>query len=335
MSPEELTTALKAEARRVGFDLVGATPAVTPPGLGRLQEWLACGFAGQMSYMADRASAYEHPRHVLPGAVSVLMLAVAYKAAKPIPPAAGQGTVARYAWGDDYHDLIRKRLRQLANFHQALTPGAAVRGVVDTAPLLERQFAQQAGLGWFGKNTMIVNRRLGSWFVLAALLTSEKLVYDRPADADHCGTCGRCLDACPTGALVEPYRLDARKCVSYLTVESRETMPAELREAVGQRVFGCDACQEACPWNQSVFQEAPGHITLELAEVFFLDDAAWRRRFRGTSLWRTGRSGLLRNAAIALGNRPHEPAVAALMRGCDDADPLVSEACEWALGQYE
>ena len=171
--------------------------------------------------MTGRARAYEHPRHVLPGVRSLLMLAVGYRTAEPVAAGPGQGTVARVAWGADYHDLVRRRLRQLADLHRRLTPGAAVRGVVDTAPLLEREFAQLAGLGWFGKNTTLLNRQLGSWFVLAGLLSSEPLVYDSPQQADLCGTCRKCLDACPTGALVEPYRLDARRCISYLTIEHR------------------------------------------------------------------------------------------------------------------
>jgi epoxyqueuosine reductase len=355
MSPEALTASLKEEARRLGFDLAGATPAVTPPGIEHLRQWLRDGFVGEMRSMIGRSRAYEHPRHVLPGVRSLLMLAVGYRTAEPVAAGPGQGTVARVAWGADYHDLVRRRLRPLADFHRRLTPGAAVRGVVDTAPLLERQFAQLAGLGWFGKNTTLLNRRLGSWFVLAALLSSEPLVYDSPTPADLCGTCRKCLDACPTGAMVEPYRLDARRCISYLTSGHRGPIPAELLGAIGQRVFGCDACQEACPWNsrsplpsgegpQAVpgvraagdpgFQPADGMNPLDLAGLFFLDEAEFRRRFRGTSLWRVRRAGLLRNAAIALGNRPHPAAHAALTHGLTDADVAVREACAWALGRY-
>ena len=219
-----------------------------------------------------------------------------------------------------------------------------MRGVVDTAPLLERQFAQLAGLGGFGKNTTLLNERLGSWFVLAALLTSETLAYDPPQETDPCGSCRKCLDACPTGALVEPYRLDARCCISYLTIEHRGPAPAEFREAIGERVFGCDACQEVCPWNSKVplsLRERAGvraagdqpTQTLDLAELFFLDEAGFRQRFRGTALWRAGRRGLLRNAAIVLGNHPHPSAVPALNRGFTDADPVIREACAWALGR--
>jgi epoxyqueuosine reductase len=273
VTPENLTAALKEEASRQGFDRAGATPAVSPPGYARFRQWLADGFAGTMAYMAGRADAYEHPRYVLEGVRSILMLAMVYRTVEPAPAGAGQGTVARYAWGRDYHDTIRGRLHRLADFHRSLTRGAAVRGVVDTAPLLEREFAQRAGLGWIGKNTMLVNRQLGSWFVLAALLTSETLIYDEPHAKSYCGTCRACLDACPTGALVEPYRLDARRCISYWTIESRDPIPEEIRSRLGGRLFGCDACQEACPWNRKTpvtaepaFQPRPGMNPVELAE---------------------------------------------------------------------
>jgi epoxyqueuosine reductase len=205
---------------------------------------------------------------------------------------------------------------------------------------MERQFAQLAGLGWIGKNTMLLNRKLGSWFVLAALLTTEPLIYDAPEEKGYCGNCRACLDACPTGALVAPHQLDARKCISYVTIEPYEAAPPEHRPALGQRVFGCDACQEVCPWNrrapcteQPDFQPRPGMNPVELAELLGLDEAAFRARFRGTPLLRPRRAGLLRNAAIALGNRPHAAARSALLRGLEDPASEIREACEWALGR--
>ena len=311
MSPEDLTARLKAEAQRLGFDLAGATAAVAPPRIGALQQWLADGFAGQMEYIPRRAAAYEHPKHVLDGVRSLLMLALAYRTEEPAEPAPGQGMIARYAWGTDYHDVIRERLHALADFHRQLTPGAAVRGVVDTAPLLEREFAELAGLGWVGKNTLLLNRRLGSWFFLAALLTSETLVYDEPMTTGHCGTCRACIDACPTGAIVEPYRLDARKCISYLTIELREPIPPEQRESIGPRIFGCDICQDVCPFNrrppptaEPAFQPRPDSNPIELAELLRMDEAAFAERFRGSPVLRARRRGLLCQAAYALGNRP-------------------------------
>jgi epoxyqueuosine reductase len=340
MSPDELTQRLKAEARSLGFDLAGATAAIRPPRLTALQKWLADGFAGQMHYIPDRAAAYEHPRHVLDGARSLLMLAVAYRTEEPVAAGAGQGIIARYAWGDDYHDVIRQRLHALADFHRQMTPGAEVRGVVDTAPLLEREFAELAGLGWVGKNTLLLNRRLGSYFVLAALLTSETLAYDEPTTAGHCGTCRACIDACPTGAIVEPYRLDARKCISYLTIELREPIPEEQRAAIGPRIFGCDICQDVCPFNRRApamakpaFQPRDGSNPMDLAELLRMDEAAFRRRFRGSPVLRAKRRGLLCQAAYALVDRPDAEALAALNDGLHDSDPAVREACAWALAE--
>ncbi|MGA2068115.1 MAG: tRNA epoxyqueuosine(34) reductase QueG [Thermoguttaceae bacterium] len=310
MTPEELTAELKTEARRLGFDLAGAAPAIEPPSLGHFRHWLADGFAGRMGYLASRAAAYEHPDRVLDGTRSLLILAMGYRTVEPAPAGKGQGTVARYAWGQDYHEVVRRRLRALAGFHRRLVPGAAVRGVVDTAPLLEREFARLAGLGWIGKNTMLIHRRLGSWLVLAALLTSETLAYDTPQTKGHCGTCQKCLDACPTGALIAPYRLDARRCISYLTIESREPVPEEFQALLGSRVFGCDACQEVCPWNrrapitsEPAFQPKGGMNPVELMELVRLDEAAFRKRFAGTALWRAGRQGLADRAALALEHR--------------------------------
>lgn len=341
MCSTSLTNALKQEAFRLGFDLAGACPASTPPHIEQFRQWLAEGGAGQMRYLPERAEAYEHPRHVLDGVQSLLMLATNYRTVEPVPALEGQGRISRYAWGKDYHDLIRARLRRLAEFHRRRTPEAKVRGVVDTAPLLERDFAQLAGLGWIGKNTLLVNKRFGSWLFLAALLTSERLEYDEALEGDHCGSCHACLDACPSGALVEPYRLDARKCISYLTAELGDSVPRELRGRHGDRLFGCDACQEACPWNrrgpiseEAAFQPGPTTNPTELAGLFELQDTAFRRRFGHTPLSRSRRQGLLRNAAIVLGNRPHEAAIPALVRGLNDIEPLVRVASAWALGRY-
>lgn len=335
-----LTAALKAEAQQLGFALAGVCPAVPPPGIARFQEWLDAGYAGEMSYLADRADAYRHPQHVLDGARSLLLVAMHYRTAEPVSPTAGQGRISRYAWGSDYHDLIRTRLYALSEFLRRWRPNALVRGVVDTAPLFEREFAQLAGLGWIGKNTLLLNKPAGSLFFLAALLTDEELTPDVPHAADHCGTCRACLDACPTGAFVDAYVLDARRCISYLTIELRGPVPAELRPGMGDWLFGCDVCQDVCPWNgraplsaETAFEPAPGSNPLELAELFALDDAGFRDRFRHSPLWRPKRRGLLRNAAIVLGNQRHAPAVPALARGLKDTEPVIRGACAWALGQ--
>lgn len=341
MSVQELTVALKQEARRLGFAAAGACPAVAPEGIDRLRRWLHAGYAGQMRWLPERAAAYEHPRHVLDGARSLLMLALNYRSAEPRPAATGQGRISRYAWGPaDYHDVIHERLRLLRQFHLALRPQAQVRGVVDTAPLLEREFARQSGLGWIGKNTLLLGKESGSWFFLAALLTDSELAYDEPFEADHCGTCRACLDACPTSAFPRPYVLDATRCISYLTIELREQVPRELRRGLGDWLFGCDVCQDVCPWNRhapvthdAAFQPLPASDPVELGKLFELDDEAFRTRFRTTPLWRARRRGLLRNAALILGNQRCGSALPALAQGLDDPEPLVRAACAWALGQ--
>jgi epoxyqueuosine reductase len=339
-----LTAELKAEARRLGFALVGACPAISPPGTEHLGQWLSAGYAGEMHYLPDRVAAYENPRSILDGVRSLLMLACVYRTAQPREAGPGEGRVSRYAWGADYHELIRSRLDSLVSFLRSRRPAARVRGAVDTAPLMEGEFAQLAGLGWIGKNTLLLNKNLGSWFFLAALLTDEELEYDAPHAVDHCGTCRACLDACPTGAFVAPYVLDARRCISYLTIELRSPVPHELRPGIGDWLFGCDVCQEVCPWNERLkgpsepaeraFEPAEGMNPIRLAELFELDDEAFRQRFRHTPLWRAKRRGLLRNAAIVLGNRPNPEAINALVRGLNDAEPLVRGACAWALAGY-
>jgi epoxyqueuosine reductase len=336
-----MTSRLKGQARRLGFLLSGVCPAVRPAGFDRFQAWLENGLSGEMRYLGDRVAAYEHPRHVLDGVRSILMLAMPYRTCEPNPAAAGQGKVSRYAWGGDYHELIWRRLDRLAKWLSGQSPGCRVRGVADTAPLLEREFAQLAGLGWIGKNTLLLNPELGSWFFLAALLTDVELEYDEPFATDHCGTCTACLDACPTDAFVAPYVLDAQKCISYLTIELRSQIPEPLRDGIGEWLFGCDVCQDVCPWNtrthnaattdEPAFLPAEGMNPIDLVPLFDLDDEAFRRRFRHTPLWRAKRRGLLRNAAIVLGNRPTLGGISALTKGLSDAEPLVREACEWAI----
>lgn len=335
-----LSQLIKRQALRLGFARVGICPAVTPHGLTRLHQWLEAGYAGQMTYLADRLDAYEHPCHVLDGARSLVMLAVAYRTAAPRQPLAGQGRISRYAWGSDYHHLIRDQLARLAAAIRAVQPTARLRGVVDTAPLLEREFAQLAGLGWIGKNTLLLNREAGSYFFLAALLTDLELDYDPPYVEEHCGTCRACLDACPTGAFVAAYVLDSRRCISYLTIESRGPVPADQRPGLGDWLFGCDVCQEVCPWNQRAAQSLAGeywprtgHNAVDLIELFSLSDEDFKLRFRDTPLWRARRRGVLRNAALVLGNQRAAFATRALARGLNDSEPTVRGASAWALGR--
>lgn len=346
MTGDDLTVALRNEAARLGFCQSGACAAVEPPGLARFQAWLEGGYAGQMHYLSDRQDAYRHPDHVLEGVKSLFVLATDYRTVVPEERVSGQGLVSRYAWGLDYHDVLRRRLNLLADFHRGLTPDARIRGVVDTAPLMEREFAVLAGLGWIGKNTLLLTRQRGSWLFLSVLLTTERLTYDSPFAANHCGTCRACLDACPTGAFLEPYVLDARRCLSYLTIELKELPPPDLRGVSNEWVFGCDVCQDVCPWNRQPkadshdipvseeFWPVDDETCLDLIRLFNMDEADFRARFRKTPLWRAKRRGLLRNAALILGNERPPGATEALYRGLDDGEPLVRLACAWALGQF-
>ncbi len=347
LGAEQLTEALKQEALRLGFDLAGVAPAVEPPTLEHFHRWLAEGHAGAMHYLARRAQACAHPQHLLPDVRSILVLAVNYRTADPVEPAAGQARVSRYAWGEDYHRVLRRRLKRLARFHRQLVPAAQVRGVVDTAPLLERDFARLAGLGRIGKNTTLIHERFGSWLFLAALLTTAELLCDAPLPGDPCEGCNACLEACPGGALVAPYRLDARRCISYLTVELRGPIVAEQRARLGSRVFGCDVCQEVCPHNratppssEAAFLPLAGLNPASPAEWFQAREEELRERFQRSPLRRAGLAGLLRNAAVVLGNTATRPGLLpgaytleALRAGLGDREPLVRAACAWALGR--
>ncbi len=335
-----LSAAIKIEAGRLGFELVGIAAAVTPAGIHDFLEWLERGYAGEMTYLERREAAYEHPRYVLDGARSVVMLGINYNTiqsnkhetdgqreeatSRLLGPADGDGAalampgrVARYAQGSaDYHDVIRGKLKQLGSFVRREAPGCKVRGIVDTAPLLERDFARAAGLGWFGKNTMLINKRLGSWFFLAALLVDVVLDYDAPHATSHCGTCTRCLDACPTRAFVQPYVLDARRCIAYLTIEQRGPIAEDLHAEMGDWLFGCDICQEVCPWNRKApvtaepaFQARPELTSLDAQALLSLTEAEFQSRFGNTALSRPGRDGLVRSAAIVVANsqRSNQP----------------------------
>ncbi|MDZ7617494.1 MAG: tRNA epoxyqueuosine(34) reductase QueG [Patescibacteria group bacterium] len=305
LSPAELTQALKERARAIGFDLVGACPAVQPATWPFFRDWVAAGYCGEMGYLARHADARRDPGSILPGVRGILVVAVNYRTVEPVVPGPHQASVSRYAWGSDYHAIIRERLRSLGQLHRQLVPNERSRGVVDTAPLLEREFARLAGLGWIGKNTMLINQQYGSWLLLAALLTTAELAYDQPRETELCRNCRACLDACPTGALFEPYRLDARRCISYLSMEHAGDVGPDLRQAIGWRLFGCDACQEACPHNKRTpcsaaaeFQPRNGMNPVDLDALKSIDPAAFLARHGDTSLAWAGQERLLRNAAI-------------------------------------
>lgn len=345
-----LTARIKARARELGFDLVGVTPATPSAQIEFYQRWVEQGYAGQMEYLTRQESLHRRsdPRTSLPEAKSIIVVGLNYCPGDH-PGAAstardGTGKVARYAWNRDYHQVMTTRLRELVDFilGQAERPIAA-KISVDTGPLLERELAMRAGLGWFGKNTMLINPKLGSWFFLGAVLLDLELDYDDPFEADYCGSCTRCLEVCPTDALLADRTLDATRCISYLTIELKEAIPRELRRGVGGWVFGCDLCQEVCPWNvrfsrttsEEAFQGEPQAAAPELTELLGLDETTFQERYRGSPLKRAKRRGLLRNAAVALGNLGRPAAIPALLHALEDPEPLVRGHAAWALGQIK
>ena len=330
---------IKSLGLELGFAQIGIAPAVTPTGFHRLLQWIDDGHAADMQWVARRKDAYRHPDGVMQGTRSVIMAAMNYNdGAEP----AGGGRVARYAWGSaDYHDVLKPRLQQLADLCRTEVPTARTRVVIDTAPLLERDFGRLAGIGWFGKNTMLISRAIGSWFFLGAVLTDIELGYDKPVEQNYCGSCTRCLDACPTDAFPEPGVLDARRCISYLTIEHRqEPIPLALRNGIGDWLFGCDICQEVCPWNRFApedtlqeFQHLSSMNPVDCRELLTLSAAQFQARFKDSPLSRPGRAGLLRNAAIVLGNARDRSAEQELIAVLDDGEPMIRGAAAWALGQ--
>ncbi|GAA5505628.1 tRNA epoxyqueuosine(34) reductase QueG [Novipirellula caenicola] len=343
MSPSEFLVTFRNQAAELGFIAVGVAPAIQSHGFSNLARWIEAGYAGEMDYIANRLDAYKHPSGVLDGCRSVIALAYPYDAAPTQSVAPGTGRVARYAWqGVDYHDVIHPKLKQLVAAIRKSFPDAAARGVIDTAPIMEREIAQLAGLGWQGKNTLLLNKQLGSYFFLACVLTDVDFPPDTPHESSHCGTCTACLDACPTDAFPRPGVLDATRCISYLTIESRSEIAEDLRESLGDWAFGCDVCQEVCPWNRKPTrhyeQASPPRQpldVLELRALFSLDEAGFRQRYRKTPLWRTRRRGVLRNAALVLGNQRDPESLPALRIGLADEDALVREASQWAIDQIQ
>lgn len=340
MVDSELTDRLKAEALRLGFDQVGITPAVSPPSYPHYLNWLDAGFAAGMSYLHRQAEARANPDRVLEGVRSIVLTSFVYGRPAAAPAGPGQGKVARYARAADYHDLFWRRLEQLLAWVQREAPGVRGRAVADSAPLLERDFARRAGLGWVGKNTMLIDRRLGSFTVLGALLLDCELRYDEPHESGHCGTCTRCLDACPTEAFTAPYQLDARRCISYWTIEHKGPIPDDVAGQLDGWVFGCDVCQTVCPWNrkaaagqEQTLDAGPEWTHPNLIDWLTADPATFSKAIKKTALSRSKRSGLLRNAASVLGAQREAAAVPALAALLDDPDPVIRASVAWALGR--
>jgi epoxyqueuosine reductase len=322
------------DARAVGFPLAGCAPLTELPRAAFLTDWLADGRAGEMRYLERRPDRRIDPRRAWPWARAIITLAYPYRPPPPPPAdwrATLRGRMAAYAAGRDYHDAIAARLDHLMRRLQARWPGSTFRPYVDTGPILEREWAMRGGVGWIGRNTLLLHRHAGSYFFLAELLTDVTLAAVA-LPADHCGTCTRCLTGCPTGALTE-YAMDPRRCISYLTIEHRTALPVALRPALENWIFGCDVCQEVCPWNRDARSEPDEALAPFLPELLALDADAFRARFARTAVTRTRRRGLLRNVAVALGNSGNPDAVSPLVAALADPEPLVRAHVAWALGR--
>ncbi len=354
-----------AQAHALGMDLCGVAPIADFPELANLEEWLARGYAGEMQYLHDARR--RSPAAAMPGASSIIVCAMSYNTAQPnsteAPLDPARGWISRYAWGDDYHDVLGERLEQLLEaMRQQFGNEFAARAYVDTGPVVERVAAKHAGLGWLAKNTCLINEQLGSWLFLGVILTTLELAPSLAPDelppADLCGNCRLCIDACPTGAIIEPYVLDARRCISYLTIELRGTIPEEFRAPVGRMVFGCDICQDVCPWNRKAgvtelvgfqprtienrsrsFGAAPNSLFApELEWLASLSEEEFREVFRGSAVKRTKWRGLVRNACIALGNSissisATSPIILLLEKLAASNDSAIADAARWAVSR--
>jgi len=331
---------IKAQAYGLGFDLVGIAGLGPMETADAFDDWVGRGYAGQMHYLPRGAEKRRDSRLPVPGAASAIVVALDYGGAEPTGP------IARYARGNDYHDVMTDRLDELHRWLEMELQRAVIgKSYVDTGPILERDLARRAGLGWFGKNTNLINPKLGSFFFIGTLLVDIPLTADAPFEADRCGSCTRCLDACPTDAFVEPRVLDATRCISYLTIENKEAIPVDLREAIGTRIYGCDICQDVCPWNVSfaralkepefVPRETPaGNDARNVArEILALDETQFRARYKGSPMKRAKRGGLARNAAVALGNVGDESDLPALRHSLDHDETLVREHAAWAIAE--
>ncbi|MCU0833081.1 MAG: tRNA epoxyqueuosine(34) reductase QueG [Chromatiaceae bacterium] len=337
---------IKSWGRELGFQQVGITDTDLGQAEARLARWLALGRQGQIDYMARHGSKRARPAELVPGTLRVIAVRMDYL---PEPQARMQAAldnptaafVSRYALGRDYHKVLRRRLQRLAERIEGEIGAFGYRVFVDSAPVLEKPLAQKAGLGWIGKHTNLINARAGSWFFLGELYVDLPVPVDAPAQ-DHCGTCHACLDACPTGAIVAPYELDARLCISYLTIELKGPIPVPLRALIGNRIYGCDDCQLVCPWNrfarltaEADFRPRNGLDTAALVELFAWDEAQFLARTQGSAIRRIGHLAWLRNLAVALGNAPPTPAVIGALRARQDhPSPLVREHITWALGRH-
>jgi epoxyqueuosine reductase len=344
-SPEKLANQIKSWGVELGFQQLGITDVELEYAESRLKEWLGAQYHGEMDYMARHGNRRSRPAELVPNTIRVISARMDFLPDEKTPPAAilekgDRAYIARYALGRDYHKVLRKRLQKLADRIESTVGPVGYRVFVDSAPVMEKPLAEKAGLGWIGKHTNIINKQSGSWFLLGEIFTDLPLPPDSPA-TDHCGSCRACMDICPTAAIVEPYVVDARRCISYLTIELKGTIPVEFRAAIGNRIFGCDDCQLVCPWNKfaRVSDEAdfaPRHHldSANLVTLFGWTEKQWEKNTAGSALRRPGYEGWLRNIAVALGNAPaSESILRALKSRANHGSAIVREHVEWALKQ--
>lgn len=339
-SPEGLRENIRFLAREVGFDACRIARAEEAPHADAFRGWLADGKHGEMAWMARDPDRRCDPEEVVPGARSVIVVALNYLP-KEVPAVEGikSGRIARYAYNNDYHDVIEPRLRDMGDYIDAI--GGRQRCYVDTGPVLERDFANEAGLGWSGKSTVQIHQKLGTWFFLGTILTDLEIAPDA-RQPDRCGSCTRCIDACPTRAITAPHVLDARRCISYLTIEHPGAIPEEFRVAMGDRIYGCDDCLEVCPWNrfakdsqELAFQARDRVFSMGLREYLALDDEAFRRLFKKSPIKRIKRERMLRNVCVALGNVGDYEDLPALKAAAEREGELVAEHARWAIERIE
>lgn len=340
-----LSDSIKQWAKELGFSACGITDTDVSDAATKLNEWLSEGYAGTMNYMSAHDGMREDPKKLMPGAKSIIMVRIDYLCNEPMMDETlqtpTQAFISRYAQNKDYHKIIRKRLKQLAQKIEKEIGPFRYRPTADSAPIMEKPLAQKAGLGWLAKNTNLINPKAGSYFFLGALVTDLNLKEDKPFDSQHCGSCTACIDVCPTKAIIAPYVLDASRCISYLTIENKGTIPLEYRKAIGNRIYGCDDCQICCPWNKFAqttkepgFESTRGLKTPELLALFEWTEDDFLKKTEGSAIRRIGHDRWLRNIAIALGNAPKDQSIiTALQKRLNETSELVKEHVLWALDQ--
>ncbi len=338
-APVVLSREIRERARTLGFVRVGFSPAERSDGAGRLRDWLANRFQGSMGWMERGVDRRSDPRELFPGVRTVISAAISYLTEEPSTGDPQTGSISRYAWGEDYHRVVKEKLDELLDFIKSRAPAARGKVCVDTSAVLEKTWAARAGVGWQGKHSNTIVKDAGCWVFLGEILLNQELEYDQPA-VDHCGSCTRCIDACPTDAIVAPYVVDSRLCISYLNIELRGSIPEPLRPKMGNRIYGCDDCQEVCPWKKfrkdsptSRFAPAPENRSPLLGDLASMTRDQFRERFRHSAVTRVRYEGFLRNVAVALGNAGSPEALPPLRRLLEHESPLVRSHAAWALGR--